>query len=111
MPQRITQLEGPGQLDPLIRPDLHPDFHDPNHPDFHDPQMNRGPKLVPPPPHPSGRNDFYAVLNQDPNLKDDFGPRRKKYVQMPGSDTDPGKGSLLMYSNEYCSTLNLRGVL
>ena len=111
MPQRITQLEGPGQLDPLIRPDLHPDFHDPNHPDFHDPEMNRGPKLVPPPPHPSGRNDFYAVLNQDPNLKDDFGPRRKKYVQMPGSDTDPGKGSLLMYSNEYCSTLNLRGVL
>ena len=30
-PQRVTILEGPGQLDPLIRPDLHPEenFTDP----------------------------------------------------------------------------------
>ena len=33
------------------------------------------------------------------------------YVKEPGSDTDPGKGAMLMYSNEYCSTLNRRGVM
>ena len=104
-PLRVKQLEGPGQLDPLIRPDLYPNE------DFSDPDLNRGPKKTAPPPHPSGRKDFYPVLNQDPNLKDDFGVRRKKYVQVPGSDTDPGKGSYLMYSNEYCSTLNRRGVM
>ena len=104
-PQRVKILEGPGQLDPLIRPDLHPDE------DFTDPDLRRGPKKVELPPAPSGRVDFYPVINQDPNLKDDFGPRRRMYVKEPGSDTDPGKGSLLMYSNEYCSTLNRRGVM
>ncbi len=104
-PQRVTILEGPGQLDPLIRPDLHPEE------DFTDPDLRRGPKKVEPPPAPSGRVDFYPVINQDPNLKDDFGPRRRMYVKEPGSDTDPGKGSMLMYSNEYCSTLNRRGVM
>jgi len=102
-PQRITKLERPGQLDPLIRPDVYPDE------DFTDPDLRRGPKMVSPPPAPSGRTSFYPVINQDPNLKDDFGPRRKKYIPEPGSDTEPGKGSLLMYSNEYCSTLNRRG--
>ena len=96
---------GARQLDPLIRPDLHPEEN------FTDPDLRRGPKKVAPPPAPSGRVDFYPVINQDPNLKDDFGPRRRMYVKEPGSDTDPGKGAMLMYSNEYCSTLNRRGVM
>ena len=49
-----------------------------------DPEINRGPKKIEPPPAPSGRTSFHPVIEQDPNLKDDFGPRRRGYVKEPG---------------------------
>jgi len=104
--QRMRPLEAKGELEPVIKPEFYKG--DKN---FVDPELRRGPKKIEPPPAPSGRTSFEPVIKQDPNLRDDFGVRRKKEVRVPGSDTQPGKGSMLLYTNEYCSTLAKRGVV
>ena len=104
--QRMRPLEAKGQLEPIIKSEFYKQDAS-----FMDPEINRGPKKIEPPPAPSGRTSFYPVIEQDPSLKDDFGPRRRGYVKEPGSDSQPGKGNMLLYSNEYCSTLAKRGVV
>ena len=100
-----------------IRPNMEPELGEFwNEADPH-PPLNRGPKKVPEPVGRSGRQGMFGLLAHDPEVKSDYGrhgvdgtrARGSVHVKMPGSDTQIGKGSLLLYSNEYCLKNGLGG--
>ena len=100
-----------------IRPNMEPELGEFwNEADPH-PPLNRGPKKVPEPVGRSGRQGMFGLLAHDPEVKSDYGrhgvdgtrARGNVHVKMPGSDTQIGKGSLLLYSNEYCLKNGLGG--
>jgi hypothetical protein len=100
-----------------IRPNMEPELGEFwNEADPH-PPLNRGPKKVQEPVGRSGRQGMFGLLAHDPEVKSDYGrhgvdgtrARGNVHVKMPGSDTQIGKGSLLLYSNEYCLKNGLGG--
>ena len=78
------------------------------------PTMNRGPKKVPEPVGRSQRRGMYGIMSHgtrpDGAVGDDFLPTGRHGVKVPGSETEVGKGQLLLYTNEYCSSMGRRGI-
>ena len=78
------------------------------------PLMNRGPKKVPEPVGRSQRRGMYGIMSHgtrpDGAVGDDFLPTGRHGVKVPGADTEVGRGQLLLYTNEYCSSMGRRGI-
>ena len=83
-------------------------------PDEIKPAVNRGPRKVPEPVGRSQRKGMWGIMSHgtrpDGAVGDDYLPTGRHGVKVPGSDTQVGKGSLLLYTNEYCSGMGRRGI-